>query len=53
MTERSFPVPSIYWSLNKLTALSIYDPNMPGTEAGFVFYSSKHVANIIYDQLKD
>ncbi|WEV36507.1 FAD-dependent oxidoreductase [Lactobacillus sp. ESL0677] len=26
-----------------------YGPNMPGTEAGFVFYSGKHVADVIAD----
>lgn len=33
--------------------IDTYGPNMPGTEAGFVFYSGKHAANVIYEQIND
>lgn len=49
------PINGLYAAGNDAAGMLIgdtYGPNMPGTEAGFVFYSGKHVANIIYDQLK-
>lgn len=49
------PITGLYAAGNDAAGMLIgdtYGPNMPGTEAGFVFYSGKHVANVIYDQIK-
>ncbi|BDR60949.1 FAD-dependent oxidoreductase [Lactobacillus xylocopicola] len=48
------PISGLYAAGNDAAGMLIgdtYGPNMPGTEAGFTFYSGKHVANVIYDQI--
>ena len=50
------PISGLYAAGNDAAGMLIgdtYGPNMPGTEAGFVFYSGKHVADVIYQQIKD
>lgn len=48
------PIAGLYAVGNDAAGVLIgdtYGPNMPGTEAGFVFYSGKHTANVIYEQI--
>jgi fumarate reductase flavoprotein subunit len=43
-------IPGLFAAGNDAAGMLIgdtYGPNMPGTEAGFVFYSGKHVADVI------
>lgn len=50
------PITGLYAAGNDAAGMLIgdtYGPNMPGTEAGFVFYSGKHVADVIYQQIED
>ncbi|MBA1394546.1 FAD-binding protein, partial [Lactobacillus sp. XV13L] len=55
MDKTGKPIKGLYAAGNDGAGMLIgdtYGPNMPGTEAGFVFYSGKHVANVIADQIK-
>ncbi|MDF7638243.1 FAD-dependent oxidoreductase [Lactobacillus sp. ESL0791] len=55
LNRKGQPITGLYAIGNDGAGMLIgdtYGPNMPGTEAGFVFYSGKHVADIISDKIK-